>query len=220
MKDPNSIKAPGDAQCPPTQSNPLKDSPGRPHRDQLIAEDTPLGTSVGASENEAESPGSIPAPSSASKTAESIKASPLACEPQEGSTTNADAPLSPLHPSTIRGAMTPKPGSADGNVDLEGPSSVSSSVLTTPYASLKRKMQEELYDPISKKMKPASQVSLEMDSFSTEVAGRYLSVVHNEVFRMAGRAGLTNPADFDVGSDGVVGLSKHALKKVYPDNKS
>ncbi|SCV26676.1 uncharacterized protein FFB14_01181 [Fusarium fujikuroi] len=99
-------------------------------------------------------------------------------------------------------------------------SSESSSVLTTPHASLKRKMQEELYNPISKKMKPASQVTLEMGSFSPEVAGRYLSVVHNEVFRVAGRAGLINPADFDVGSDGVIGLSKHALKKVYSDGKS
>ncbi|KAH7266808.1 uncharacterized protein BKA55DRAFT_684087 [Fusarium redolens] len=89
------------------------------------------------------------------------------------------------------------------------------SVLTTPYSSLKRKMQEELYDPISKKMKSASKVSLEMGSFSVEVAGRYMSVVHNEVFRIAGRAGLINPADFDVGSDGVIGLSEHALQKVY-----
>lgn len=96
--------------------------------------------------------------------------------------------------------MTPKPGSADisdGNADLEGSSSVSheeavlnledkirqfesqlrernesSSVLTVPYPSLKRKMQDELYDPVSKKMKPASQVSPEMGSLSTEVAGR------------------------------------------------
>ncbi|PNP74070.1 hypothetical protein FNYG_12586 [Fusarium nygamai] len=141
--------------------------------------------------------------------------------------------------------MTPKHVSSNGDSDLEGSSSVSledvvleleekihelecqlrercetSSVLTTPYASLKRKMQEELYDPVSKKMKSASEVSLEMGSFSTEVAGRYMSVVHNEVFRMAGRSGLINQADFDVGSDGVVGLSKHALKKVYPDDKS
>ncbi|KAG9506072.1 hypothetical protein J7337_003048 [Fusarium musae] len=140
--------------------------------------------------------------------------------------------------------MTPKPVPSDSESDLEGSSSVSlenvvldlkerirelecqlrgccetSSVLTTPYASLKRKMQEELYDPISK-MKSASEVSLEMGSFSTEVAGRYMSVVHNEVFRIAGRAGLINPADFDVGSDGVVGLLKHALEKVYPDDKS
>ncbi|KAF5564359.1 hypothetical protein FPHYL_4783 [Fusarium phyllophilum] len=176
---------------------------------------------------------------------ESTKASPPAHETQEG-TTNADAPIEASSPNTIRDAMTPKPISAepsDGDSDLEESSSVSleevvlnleekirqlesqlrerseaSSVLTTPYASLKRKMQEELYDPISKKMKPASQVSLEMSSFSTEVAGRYMSVVHNEVFRMAGRSGLINPADFDVGSDGVVGLSKHALKKVYPDD--
>ncbi|KAF5247438.1 hypothetical protein FANTH_6385 [Fusarium anthophilum] len=134
---------------------------------------------------------------------------------------------------------------SDDNSDLEGSSSTSleevvlnleakiheletqlrersgiSSILTTPYASLKRKMQEELYDPISKKIKPASEVNLEMGSFTTEVAARYMSVIHNEGFRMAGRAGLINPADFDVGSDGVVGLSKRALKKVYPDDRS
>ncbi|EMT65076.1 hypothetical protein FOC4_g10011051 [Fusarium odoratissimum] len=106
--------------------------------------------------------------------------------------------------------MTPKPGSADisdGNADLGGSSSVSheeavlnledkirqfesqlrernesSSVLTVPYPSLKRKMPDELYDPVSKKMKPASQVSPEMGSLSTEVAGRYMSFIHNEVF--------------------------------------
>ncbi|KAF5712863.1 hypothetical protein FMUND_8141 [Fusarium mundagurra] len=179
---------------------------------------------------------------------EGTEASPPAHEPQEGSTTNADAPIEASSPNISRDAMTPRPVSAevsDGDSDLEGSSSVSledvvlnleekirqlesqlrersgsSSVLTTPYASLKRKMQDELYDPVSKRMKPASQVSLEMGSFTTEVAGRYLSVVHNEVFRMAGRSGFINPADFDVGSDGVVGLSKHALKKVYPDDKS
>ncbi|KAF5547323.1 hypothetical protein FMEXI_5232 [Fusarium mexicanum] len=179
---------------------------------------------------------------------EATKASPLAHEPQQGSTPNADASIEPTSPNTIRDATTPMPVStdvSDDNSDLEGSSSTSleevvlnleakiheletqlrersgiSSVLTTPYASLKRKMQEELYDPISKKIKPASEVNLEMGSFTTEVAGRYMSVVHNEVFRMAGRAGLINPADFDVGSDGVVGLSKRALKKVYPEDRS
>ncbi|KAL9571672.1 hypothetical protein ACKAV7_004314 [Fusarium commune] len=206
MEDPNLTEAPGDAQCPSSQSAELKDSSGRPHCDQPIAGATPLGTSVGASEDDAESPGSIPVPSSAFKMAADI---------------------------------------SYGNAHLEGSSSVSheevmlnledkirqlesqlrernesSSVLTVPYSSLKRKMQAELYDPISKKMKPASQVSLEMGSFSTEVAGRYMSVVHNKVFRIAGRSGLINPADFDVGSDGAIGLSKHALKKVYSDDKS
>ncbi|KAI1026277.1 hypothetical protein LB504_011351 [Fusarium proliferatum] len=166
----------------------------------------------------------------------------------QGSTTNADAPIEPALPSTIEGVTTQKPVSSDvpdGNADLEGSSSVShgeviskledkirvlesllwdssesNSLLTTPHASLKRKMQEELYHPISKKMKPASQVTLEIGSFSPEVAGRYMSIVHNEVFRVAGRAGLINPVDFDVGSDGVIGLSKHALKKVYSEGKS
>ncbi|KAG4276762.1 hypothetical protein FPRO04_01260 [Fusarium proliferatum] len=176
---------------------------------------------------------------------ENTKDSTLPHEPQEWSNTSADAPIEPALPSTIGGVTTQKPESSDGDADLEGSSSVSqgevisrlqdkirvlesllwdssesSSVLTTPHASLKRKMQGELYNPISKKMKPASQVTLEMGSFSPEVAGRYLSVVHNEVFRVAGRAGLINPADFDVGSDGVIGLSKHALKKVYSDDKS
>ncbi|RBR18015.1 hypothetical protein FVER53590_29623 [Fusarium verticillioides] len=176
---------------------------------------------------------------------ENTKASPPAHEPQEWSTTSTDAPIEPSSSNTTPGVMTPKPVPSDSESDLEGSSSVSlenvvldlkerirelecqlrgcceiSSVLTTPYASLKRKMQEELYDPISKKMKSASEVSLEMGSFSMEVAGRYMSVVHNELFRIAGRAGLINPADLDVGSDGVVGLSKHALEKVYPDDKS
>ncbi|KAF5714764.1 hypothetical protein FGLOB1_3326 [Fusarium globosum] len=176
---------------------------------------------------------------------ENTKDSTLPHEPQEGSNTSADAPIEPALPSTIGGVTTQKPESSDGDADLEGSSSVShgeviskledkirvlesllwdssetNSVLATPHASLKRKMQEELYNPVSKKMKPASQVTLEMGSFSPEVAGRYLSVVHNEVFRVAGRAGLINPADFDVGSDGVIGLSKHALKKVYLDDKS
>ncbi|KAF5628177.1 uncharacterized protein FTJAE_8929 [Fusarium tjaetaba] len=129
---------------------------------------------------------------------ESTKASPLAHETQEG-TPSADAPIEPSSSNTTPGVMTPKPVPSDG--DLEGSSSVSlenvvldleekirglecqlrerceaSSVLTTPYASLKRKMQEELYDPISKKMKSASEVSLEMGSFSTEVAGRCVRV--------------------------------------------
>ncbi|KAF5658665.1 hypothetical protein FDENT_14051 [Fusarium denticulatum] len=130
-----------------------------------------------------------------------------------------------------RDAMAPKSVSAeasDGDSDIGFANwrlSYENAVEPVRFSQLrtrllKRKMQEELYDPISKKMKPASQVSLEMSSFSTEVAGRYMSVVHNEVFRVAGRSGLINPADFDVGSDGVVGLSKHALKKVYPDDKS
>ncbi|KAI8414687.1 hypothetical protein FOFC_04304, partial [Fusarium oxysporum] len=235
MEDPNLTEAPGAAQCPSSQSAELKDSSGRPHCGQPIAGATPLGTPVGASEDDAESPGSTPLPSSAFKMA-------------EGSTTNSGASIEPSSPSTIRGVMTPKPGSADisdGNADLEGSSSVSheeavlnledklrqfesqlrernesSSVLTVPYPSLKRKMQDELYDPVSKKMKPASQVSPEMGSLSTEVAGRYMSFIHNEVFRIAGRSGLINPADFDVGSDGVIGLSKHALKRVYSDDKS
>ncbi|RKK98624.1 hypothetical protein BFJ71_g6633 [Fusarium oxysporum] len=187
MEDPNLTEAPGAAQCPSSQSVELKDSSGRPHCGQPIAGATPLGTPVGASENDAESPGSTPLPSSAFKMA-------------EGSTTNSGASIEPSSPSTIRGVMTPKPGSADisdGNADLEGSSSVSheeavlnledklrqfesqlrernepSSVLTVPYPSLKRKMQDELYDPVSKKMKPASQVSPEMGSLSTEVAGR------------------------------------------------
>ncbi|EWY99388.1 hypothetical protein FOYG_03440 [Fusarium oxysporum NRRL 32931] len=187
MEDPNLTEAPGAAQCPSSQSAELKDSSGRPHCGQPIAGATPLGTPVGASEDDAESPGFTPLPSSAFKMA-------------EGSTTNSGASIEPSSPSTIRGVMTPKPGSADisdGNADLEGSSSVSheeavlnledklrqfesqlrernesSSVLTVPYPSLKRKMQDELYDPVSKKMKPASQVSPEMGSLSTEVAGR------------------------------------------------
>ncbi|KAI3575335.1 hypothetical protein IWW34DRAFT_792314 [Fusarium oxysporum f. sp. albedinis] len=187
MEDPNLTEAPGAAQCPSSQSAELKDSSGRPHCGQPIAGATPLGTPVGASEDDAESPGSTPPPSSAFKMA-------------EGSTTNSGASIEPSSPSTIRGVMTPKPGSADisdGNADLEGSSSVSheeavlnledklrqfesqlrernesSSVLTVPYPSLKHKMQDELYDPVSKKMKPASQVSPEMGSLSTEVAGR------------------------------------------------
>ncbi|VTT65597.1 unnamed protein product [Fusarium fujikuroi] len=126
---------------------------------------------------------------------------------------------------------------SNGDADLEGLSSVSQGeiiskledkirvlephcgkavtnlVLTTPYASLKRKVQEE-------QIKPVSRISLEICTSPPDVAGRYMSVVHNEVFRVAGRAGLINPADFDVGSDGVIGLSKHALKKVYSDDKS
>ncbi|KAF9768461.1 hypothetical protein IL306_014217 [Fusarium sp. DS 682] len=94
------------------------------------------------------------------------------------------------------------------------------SVLKTSYSSLKRKMQEEIYDPISKKMKPASQISLQMGSFSAEEAGRYMSVVHNEVFRVAGRARLINPIDFDVGSDGAISLSEHALRTVYSQDES
>ncbi|KAF4445176.1 hypothetical protein FACUT_145 [Fusarium acutatum] len=94
----------------------------------------------------------------------------------QGPATNADAPIEASR-NTIRDVMTPKPLSAeasDGDSDLEGSSSASledvvlnledkireletrlressetSSVLTTPYASLKRKMQEELYHPIS-----------------------------------------------------------------------
>ncbi|KAM5514130.1 hypothetical protein FOXYSP1_05097 [Fusarium oxysporum f. sp. phaseoli] len=244
MEDPNLTEAPGAAQCPSSQSAELKDSSGRPHCGQPIAGATPLGTPVGASEDDAESPGSTPLPSSAFKMA----GHQFPDAPQEGSTTNSGASIEPSSPSTIRGVMTPKPGSADisdGNADFEGPSSVSheeavlnledklrqfesqlrernesSSVLTVPYPSLKREMQDELYDPVSKKMKPASQVSPEMGSLSTEVAGRYMSFIHNEVFRIAGRSGLINPADFDVGSDGVIGLSKHALKRVYSDDKS
>ncbi|VTT70336.1 unnamed protein product [Fusarium fujikuroi] len=118
---------------------------------------------------------------------------------------------------------------SNGDADLEGLSSVSQGeiiskledkirvlephcgkavtnlVLTTPYASLKRKYLGSAW----KYAHPPP-----------DVAGRYMSVVHNEVFRVAGRAGLINPADFDVGSDGVIGLSKHALKKVYSDDKS
>ncbi|SCO83911.1 uncharacterized protein FRV6_08038 [Fusarium oxysporum] len=205
MEDPNLTEAPGAAQCPSSQSAELKDPSGRPHCDQPIVGATPLATPVVASEDDAESPGSTPLPSSAFKMADI----------------------------------------SDGNADLEGSSSVSheeavlnledkirqfesqlrernesSSVLTVPYPSLKRKMQDESYDPVSKKMKPASQVSLEMGSLSTEVAGRYMSVIHNEVFRISGRSGLINPADFDVGPDGVIGLSKHALKRVYSDDKS
>ncbi|KAK7594408.1 hypothetical protein V3481_005428 [Fusarium oxysporum f. sp. vasinfectum] len=235
MEDPNLTEAPGAAQCPSSQSAELKDPSGRPHCDQPIAGATPLGTPVGASEDDAESPGSTPLSSSAFKMA-------------EGSTTNSGVSIEPYSPSTIRGVMTPKPGSADtsdGNANLEGSSSVSheeavlniedkirqfesqlrerndsSSVLTVPYPSLKRKVQDELYDPVSKKMKPASQVSPEMGSLSTEAAGRYMSFIHNEVFRIAGRSGVINPADFDVGSDGFIGLSKHALKRVYSDDKS
>ncbi|KAF5631178.1 hypothetical protein F52700_6882 [Fusarium sp. NRRL 52700] len=117
-------------------------------------------------------------------------------------------------------AWSLKPVTPEEVTTKANPSVESTSVLATPYASLKRKMQEDLYDPISKKMRPESEVGLEMGAFSTEVAGRHMSVVHNEVFRMVGRAGLINLADFDVGSDGVVGLSKHALKKVYPHIES
>ncbi|KAF4338539.1 hypothetical protein FBEOM_7578 [Fusarium beomiforme] len=73
----------------------------------------------------------------------------------------------------------------------------SNSILTTPHSSLKHKMKEEIYDHISKKMKPYSQV-----------------------FRVAGRAGLVNPIDFDVEPDGTISLSKQALKKVYPNDNS
>ncbi|KAI7768566.1 hypothetical protein LZL87_000113 [Fusarium oxysporum] len=204
MEDPNLTEAPGDAQCPSSQSAELKDSSGRPHCDQPIAGATPLSTSVGASEDDTESPGSIPVPSSTFKMA-------------EGSTTNAGASIEPSSPSTIRGVMTPKPGSADisyGNAHLEGSSSVSheevvlnledmirqlesqlrernesSSVLTVPYSSLKRKMQAELYDPISKK---------DETSVSSQPG--------NGLILDGGRSGLINPADFDVGSDGAIGL--------------
>ncbi|TXC09944.1 hypothetical protein FocTR4_00004877 [Fusarium oxysporum f. sp. cubense] len=69
MEDPNLTEAPGAAQCPSSQSAELKDSSGRPHCDQPIAGATPLGTPVGASEDDAESPGSTPLPSSAFKMA-------------------------------------------------------------------------------------------------------------------------------------------------------
>ncbi|KAK2481013.1 hypothetical protein H9L39_06652 [Fusarium oxysporum f. sp. albedinis] len=69
MEDPNLTEAPGAAQCPSSQSAELKDSSGRPHCGQPIAGATPLGTPVGASEDDAESPGSTPPPSSAFKMA-------------------------------------------------------------------------------------------------------------------------------------------------------
>uniref|UniRef100_A0A0D2XCB4 Transcription factor domain-containing protein n=1 Tax=Fusarium oxysporum (strain Fo5176) TaxID=660025 RepID=A0A0D2XCB4_FUSOF len=69
MEDPNLTEAPGAAQCPSSQSAELKDSSGRPHCGQPIAGATPLGTPVGASEDDAESPGSTPLPSSAFKMA-------------------------------------------------------------------------------------------------------------------------------------------------------
>ncbi|KAH7266807.1 uncharacterized protein BKA55DRAFT_670734, partial [Fusarium redolens] len=74
MEDPNLAEAPSAAQCPSSQSanqflvapylqrasNELKDSSGRPHSDQRIAEATLLGTPVCASEGHAESPRSVP----------------------------------------------------------------------------------------------------------------------------------------------------------------
>ncbi|KAF5631448.1 hypothetical protein F52700_6851 [Fusarium sp. NRRL 52700] len=48
---------------------------------------------------------------------------------------------------------------------------------------------------------------------------KYMALLHNEVLHVACKASLGNPMDFDVRSDGIVSLSKTALRKIEVNYK-
>ncbi|QGI92661.1 hypothetical protein CEK26_005730 [Fusarium fujikuroi] len=79
---------------------------------------------------------------------------------------------------------------------------------------LKRKMSMDLYNPVTKKMKSSSEIDLNMDSLSGKDKEKYMVLLHNEVLHVACKANLANPMDFDVRSDGIISLSKTALRKI------
>ncbi|KAF4446396.1 hypothetical protein F53441_9964 [Fusarium austroafricanum] len=80
-------------------------------------------------------------------------------------------------------------------------------------------MQDEHYNGNTKNMKSAPEINMQLESLSPRNAQEYLGVVHDDVFRIAGKGGLINPADLDVSSNGLIGLTKSALCKVYLKDK-
>ncbi|KLP08158.1 uncharacterized protein Y057_11701 [Fusarium fujikuroi] len=67
---------------------------------------------------------------------------------------------------------------------------------------------------LTKKMKSSSEIDLNMDSLSGKDKEKYMVLLHNEVLHVACKANLANPMDFDVRSDGIISLSKTALRKI------
>ncbi|KPM43712.1 hypothetical protein AK830_g2890 [Neonectria ditissima] len=91
---------------------------------------------------------------------------------------------------------------------------VSSQFMDLSRASLKRKVQEDLFFVDDKRMKPSTLVDLtSLTDPSLDGVTRYLSIAHNEVLRVAATGGLINPMHFDVTRAGTVALSSLGLEQ-------